>query len=242
MKPAWDKLMKKYDGHTSILVADVDCTAAGKSLCDANGVEGFPTIRYGAADDLKDYDGERDLKSLMQFAKTSLGPQCSPARRGLCDATKLKVIEELEALTYEELDDKVDDLEYKIELEKEKFDKAVSELQQQHEKLQKEKETITKGGRDSSLKLMKAVLSYLKKPAAKAVGSPPQAPGNPTEAATRRSYEEMLEENRQLQGRVQALEAKISLIDAQRLGFERHVNGSLTKVAALLAASFGRTS
>jgi len=175
MKPAWDKLMKKFDGHTSILVADVDCTAAGKSLCDANGVEGFPTIKYGAPDDLKDYDGDRDLKSLMQFAKTSLGPQCSPARRDLCDAAKLKVIDKLEAMTYEELDDAVDDLEFKIELEKEKFDKAVSELQEQHGKLQKEKEAITKGGRDANLKLMKAVLSYLKKPAAKV------APGNPTQ-------------------------------------------------------------
>lgn len=24
MKPAWDKLMKQYDGHASILVGDVD--------------------------------------------------------------------------------------------------------------------------------------------------------------------------------------------------------------------------
>jgi len=32
MKPAWDKLMKEYKGHASALVADVDCTAAGKPL------------------------------------------------------------------------------------------------------------------------------------------------------------------------------------------------------------------
>ena len=37
MKPAWDALMADYKDHPTKLVADVDCTAAGKPLCDANG-------------------------------------------------------------------------------------------------------------------------------------------------------------------------------------------------------------
>ncbi|CAK9036498.1 unnamed protein product [Durusdinium trenchii] len=45
LKPAWEKLMQEYAEHDSILVAEVDCTGAGKSKCDDAGVEGFPTLK-----------------------------------------------------------------------------------------------------------------------------------------------------------------------------------------------------
>jgi len=64
MKPAWDKLMTEYSSSKSALVADVDCTAAGKPLCDSNGVRGFPTIKYGDPSNLEDYKGGRDFDSL----------------------------------------------------------------------------------------------------------------------------------------------------------------------------------
>ena len=41
MKPDWDKLMTEFDGHATTLVADVDCTAAGQSLCEKVGVRGY---------------------------------------------------------------------------------------------------------------------------------------------------------------------------------------------------------
>merc|ERR1712217_899056 len=53
-----------YSGSTNVLVADVDCTEAGKDLCEKHGVEGFPTIKYGDPDDLKDYQGGRDYDGL----------------------------------------------------------------------------------------------------------------------------------------------------------------------------------
>ena len=40
MKPDWDKLIKEYEGHETTLVADVDCTAGGSSLCNKVGVRG----------------------------------------------------------------------------------------------------------------------------------------------------------------------------------------------------------
>merc|ERR1719446_1279363 len=52
MKPDWDKLMTAYEGHATTLVADVDCTGEGKSLCETVGVEGFPTIKHGDPSDL----------------------------------------------------------------------------------------------------------------------------------------------------------------------------------------------
>ena len=41
MKPDWDKLVKEFDDHATTLVADVDCTAGGKPLCDKVGVRGY---------------------------------------------------------------------------------------------------------------------------------------------------------------------------------------------------------
>merc|ERR1719262_1866331 len=93
MKPAWDKLMAEYKDHASILVADVDCTAEGKSLCDESGVQGFPTIKYGDPSALEDYEGGRDFDELESFAKENLKPLCSPKNIDLCDAEKKTQIE-----------------------------------------------------------------------------------------------------------------------------------------------------
>merc|ERR550537_1728676 len=78
MKPAWDKLMKKYK----------DCTADGKDLCETHGVEGFPTIKWGDPSALEDYDGGRDFEELKTFVDANLKPMCSPKNIDLCDAEK----------------------------------------------------------------------------------------------------------------------------------------------------------
>ena len=46
MKPDWDKLMEEFKDSPTALVADVDCTADGKPICDDNGVRGFPTLKW----------------------------------------------------------------------------------------------------------------------------------------------------------------------------------------------------
>ena len=45
MKPAWDSLAQEYKNSDKVVVADVDCTAEGKDLCERFGVQGFPTIK-----------------------------------------------------------------------------------------------------------------------------------------------------------------------------------------------------
>merc|ERR1719221_1700477 len=108
MKPAWDKLMKIYKGSKTALVADVDCDGAGKDLCEEHGVEGFPTIKWGDPSALEDYDGERDLSALKDFAKENLKPLCGPANIDLCDAAKKKQIQAYQAMSEAELSQKAE--------------------------------------------------------------------------------------------------------------------------------------
>merc|ERR1719450_1089743 len=99
--------MAEYKGHESILVADVDCTAAGKDLCETHGVEGFPTIKHGDPNDLKSYEGGRDFASLKKFASENLGPQCGPDHMDLCDDKKKKSIEKYMAMSAADLEAKI---------------------------------------------------------------------------------------------------------------------------------------
>jgi len=157
MKPAWDKLMKKYDGHASALVADVDCTAEGKPLCEEHGVQGFPTIKWGDPSALEDYEGGRDYEELQTFADENLKPICSPSNIDLCDAEKKAQIEGYMKMSLADLDAAIEakDAEYK-EAEAD-FDAEVQKLQERYEQLEKEKTEKQAAVKASGLSLMKAV-------------------------------------------------------------------------------------
>jgi|Transcript_20886 hypothetical protein len=85
--------MEDFKGSPTSLVADVDCTAEGKDLCEKHGVRGYPTIKYGDPAELKDYNGGRTYADLKKFADENLGPTCGPTNLDLCsesDRTKLE--------------------------------------------------------------------------------------------------------------------------------------------------------
>ena len=94
MKPDWDALAAEYKDSPTVLVADVDCTAAGKPLCDKYGVKGYPTIKTFRAGDTdgEDYSGGRSPAELKKHAE-GLGPACSLANKELCSATDLSLLE-----------------------------------------------------------------------------------------------------------------------------------------------------
>lgn len=157
MKPAWDKLMTEYAGHATALVADVDCTAEGKPLCEQVGVEGFPTIKWGDPSSLEDYDGGRAFEELQTFAKENLKPICSPANIDLCDDAKKAQINELLKLNADELESKIAEKDAELKEAGETFDAEVQKLQEKYEALEKEKTEKQKAIKDSGLGLMKAV-------------------------------------------------------------------------------------
>jgi len=157
MKPAWDKLMTEYAGHATALVADVDCTAEGKPLCEQVGVEGFPTIKWGDPSSLEDYDGGRGFEELQTFAKENLKPICSPANIDLCDDAKKAQINELLKLNADELESKIAEKDAELKEAGETFDAEVQKLQEKYEALEKEKTEKQKAIKESGLGLMKAV-------------------------------------------------------------------------------------
>jgi len=156
MKPAWDKLMKEYKDSSTILVADVDCTAAGKPLCDSNGVQGFPTIKYGDPTALEDYQSGRDFDALSKFAKT-LKPLCSPVNIDLCDDEQKKQIEDIQAMSSADRKAKIEEKEQEIKDAEESFQTKLKELQNTYEKISEEKEEAIKAVKDSGLALLKSV-------------------------------------------------------------------------------------
>jgi hypothetical protein len=157
MKPAWDKLMKKFKGHASALIADVDCTADGKPLCEEHGVQGFPTIKWGDPSALEDYDGGRDYDDLEKFAEENLKPMCSPKNLDLCDADKKAQIEKYMKMSTADLEAEIEKKEAESKEAEATFDAEVQKLQERYEQLEKEKTEKQTAVKNSGLGLMKAV-------------------------------------------------------------------------------------
>jgi hypothetical protein len=157
MKPDWDKLMEAFAGSATQLVADVDCTAAGKPLCDSAGVRGYPTIKYGDPADLQDYQGGRDYDSLEKFAKENLVPMCSPKNLDLCDDDKKAEIQKFQAMSDGDLDKAIADEEKKLEDAEEEFKAEVQKLQDRYTQLNTEKDEKIAAVKAAGLGLMKAV-------------------------------------------------------------------------------------
>jgi len=157
MKPDWDKLTAVFAGSATQLVADVDCTTEGKALCEANGVKGYPTIKWGDPADLQDYEGGRSYSDLETFAKENLKPVCSPKNIDLCDDDKKAEIAKIQAMPAAELDAAIAAEEAKMEEAESTFKEEVNKLQERYQALSTEKDEAVAAVKASGLGLMKAV-------------------------------------------------------------------------------------
>jgi hypothetical protein len=157
MAPDWEKLSGEWEGHAVGLIADVDCTEEGKPLCDANGVKGFPSLKYGDPSALEDYSGARTYDALAKFATDNLKAICSPSNLDLCDDDKKKEIGDLMAKTDEELATAIEAEEKKMEAAEEGFKAEVEKLQKKYQELMEAKDAELAAVKDSGLGLMKSV-------------------------------------------------------------------------------------
>jgi len=124
--------MEDFASSSTALIADVDCTADGQSLCEKMGVKGYPSIKWGDAADLKDYSGGRSYEAFKKHADENLGPQCGPGENiGLCDAATKAKIEKYIAMGLEKLEAKVKKVEGDVEVETPLMKKAMGYVKAQ---------------------------------------------------------------------------------------------------------------
>jgi protein disulfide-isomerase-like protein len=157
LKPTWDELMAKFADSPTALIADIDCTTDAKSLCDANGVRGYPTLKYGDPSALEDYQGGRDMESLTKFAEENLKPVCSPSNIDLCDDDKKAEINKFADMSPADLDKLIAEKEAEMEAAETTFKDEVQKLQDAYQKLSSDKEATLEEIKKSGLGLMKAV-------------------------------------------------------------------------------------
>jgi len=162
MKPAWDKLITAFKDSSSVLIADVDCTAGGKSLCDQVGVRGYPSIKHGDPNDLQDYKGGRDFASLQKFAE-GLGPVCGPANMDLCDSEKKAKIEEFKKMGAEKREEMIKEKEKEAEKLEADFKAFTEGLQKTYQEASDKKDKDIEAIKDRGLGLLKSVNAHEKK-------------------------------------------------------------------------------
>merc|ERR1719401_1144676 len=162
MKPDWDKLVTAFADSSSVVIADVDCTAGGKSLCDQVGVRGYPTIKHGDPNDLQDYKGGRDFAALKKFAD-GLGPVCSPTNLDLCDSDKKAKIEEFQAMGLVKREELIKEKEKEGEKLKTNFKEFVEGLQKSYQEASDKKDKDIEAVKESGLGLLKSVHAHEKK-------------------------------------------------------------------------------
>jgi len=163
MKPDWDRLMKEFADSETALLADVDCTTEGKALCEANGVRGYPSLKWGDPAALEDYQGGRDYKTLKKFAEDKLQPMCSPSNLDICDQDKKDEIQKFMDMTEADLDAGIAAKETELSAAEEEFKTFVEGLQNQYQEGMKKKDETVDGIRDSGLGMMKSVKVFKSK-------------------------------------------------------------------------------
>jgi hypothetical protein len=166
MKPDWDSLGAKFKDSKTVLIADVDCTAGGKPLCDKFGVRGYPTIKYFNPPDEEgeDYKGGRDLPALKKFIETELGPGCSADTKENCSPEQLKDLEKYMTMDAGERESQLTALKDALKKAEDDHNELLKGLQEQFKTSQ---DALEKLKEDSAptIKMLKAAT-----PSAKAAG------------------------------------------------------------------------
>lgn len=160
----WEKLAMDYQSSTEALIAEVDCTNdVNQSICTENGVQGFPTLKYGNPAALEDYEGGRDYESLKSFAQDNLKPTCSPFHLDLCQGEEKEKIESFFAMSEADLKAKIEAVDEIVKKSEEEFEKEVEKLQDMYMKMMEEHEKkLQEEKNNANYKLIKAVVAFKK--------------------------------------------------------------------------------
>jgi len=158
IKPNWDKLVADFEGSSTQMVAEVDCTAEGEPLCQEFAIQGYPTLKWGDPSDLQDYSGGRSYEDLKQFADVNLVPQCSIKNIDLCDDEKKAQVKKYQDMSVDELSAMAETEEKKMQAAEENFKAEVEKLHEKYGQLSTEKDDAIAGIKVAGLGLLKSVL------------------------------------------------------------------------------------
>jgi len=79
LAPTWVQLADKYASTEGVTIAKVDCTSndnKNKELCNAQGVNGFPTLNiYKDGEKVDEFNGKRGLDDLAAFVDKTSGKE-----------------------------------------------------------------------------------------------------------------------------------------------------------------------
>jgi len=157
MKPDWDSRGSEYASSKTVVIGDVDCTAAGKPLCEKYGVRGYPTIKYFNPPDEEgeDYKGGRDLPALKKFVETELGPGCSADTKENCSPEQLKELQTYMDMDATERATKLDSMKAALKKTEDDHNELLKTLQAQFKESQ---DALEKLKEDSAptIKMLKA--------------------------------------------------------------------------------------
>lgn len=68
LAPTWEQLGKALEGEAGVEVGSVDCTTS-KTTCTKADIRSYPTLKFFYnGEEVKKYQGPRDLESLKTFA------------------------------------------------------------------------------------------------------------------------------------------------------------------------------
>lgn len=157
MKPDWDALGSEHADSKTVVIADVDCTAAGKPLCEKYGVRGYPTIKYFNPPDEEgeDYKGGRSLADLKKFVSEELGPGCAVDTMENCSDEQKAALEPYMKMSADDRDKMLSSLKSEVDDAEKSHEALLKELQSTYkdsmDKLEKLKEANS-----PKIKLLKA--------------------------------------------------------------------------------------
>lgn len=150
--------MGEFRGNKDVLIADVDCTSSGQTLCSDVGVRGYPTVKYGDPNNLEDYKGGRDFEALKKFADENLKATCGPTNIDLCDEKNKAFLNEFMAMPHSALIKQIAEKEATIEKLEGDFKEVLDGLQSQYTEANEKKDKDVADFKNQGLGLMKAVM------------------------------------------------------------------------------------
>ena len=106
MKEDWEHLGTAFEGSSSVLIGDVDCTVETE-LASEYEVQGYPTIKYFTPEtDPKgdSYNGGRNFDDLKQFVEDKLQKKCDVSDPETCNEKEQKFISKMQSKTPAELE------------------------------------------------------------------------------------------------------------------------------------------